>query len=410
MSFVLVISMVAFSPMMGITRSEAKSHRLKMYALPTVKNIKIIINKGKKVSYYKIYRAKVSKKSLNKFYEHAGCKNIPMKDFKFIKKTKKPSYTDKRVNKNNYYGYYVKGFSKKGKCVDKYINRDWDECLRHIGKLDTPTLITGPDDNITGHTGSTSKKLNMYMETRFGGPVAKYCILYRKAEGTKKYKKIKKIKIDLDKERDQIWKRISDKTVKAGKKYYYKVKLYYKANNKKYYSKVSSPLKMWAVDDKPKYNVECMTSPFTWDCKKNPNGKHDFVLRITDKKCNGKTILTNDNSSYNCVHDYYAFEGQACDYDIVEYSYDNKNWIKMTDKGFVLSKKKDVYVKYILTPDEMQKEKIIKFGGASKDSKLICHNFGYCGVRMEYFPLVGYLYLKSGKGLFDLDGEIDWEG
>ena len=81
MSFVLVLSLVAFSPIMGTTRSEAKSHRLKMYALPTVKNIKIIISKGKKASYYKIYRAKVSKKSYKKLYEYAGCKDIPMKNF-----------------------------------------------------------------------------------------------------------------------------------------------------------------------------------------------------------------------------------------------------------------------------------------------------------------------------------------
>ena len=103
MSFVLVLSLVAFSPMMGTTKSEAKSHRLKMYALPTVKNIKIIISKGKKASYYKIYRAKVSKKSYKRLYEY-GFNNY--RNYLILNKDniKIKSKRYKRLYiKNNYY-------------------------------------------------------------------------------------------------------------------------------------------------------------------------------------------------------------------------------------------------------------------------------------------------------------------
>ena len=368
----------------------AKSKKIVMYSTPSIKSIKISINYGKKVSYYKIYKATLSKS----YVKNTLCKldYIPKKKYKLLRKTSKKKYIDKKVKKNKYYAYIVKGFSKKGKKVEEYNDRYAYNCLRNIGSIATPTLkydVFDAEDCLCS-SNCSSKKLAMFSESKSGGPVPTSFILYRKEEGKKKYRKLKEKKIIREDECGFICDWIDDKKVETNHHYYYKVKYCIKTKKKKYYSKMSNAIKLWAVDSLPSYDIECLTNPFTWDCKKYPDEKHEFIYKVADRKTNGKTIIHIAGGCYYNGRDNVLFNS-------AQYSFDMINWYTMSEEGIELPKNKAIYIRSYLTPydynggSEYDKLDKVFFAGVNKNSYI-------------YFGSIKYdcsLGRYAGEGMFD---------
>lgn len=354
----------------------AKKKKMEMISLPSVKNIKIKITKGKKVAYYKIYRAVFTEEyvsKLNKSY----IQYVPKKKYKFIAKTKKLSFIDKKVKKMKLYRYGVKGFNKKGKCIESFYDRESYVRPLHIGNIETPVLFYDDYNDEYGYTKCSSKKLVIYCRNNYGGPCVSSYILYRKEEGEKKFKKLFEKK-NRDKNTCAFEKYITDTKVKANHKYYYKVKLCLKNKKKKYYSKMSNQIMLHAVDD-PYYSTKCMTKSFVWDCNHNPDEQHDFVFMISKTSNNIPDIIYPSGGHY-----YSSKHVSGVGFHYNEYSYNNLEWFPIPENGLELTKGKTIYIKCTLSPYtyEGQKLNAVFFEGADdKNAHIYIGSIGNIGVK-----------------------------
>ena len=184
----------------------------------------------------KIYRADVTKK-----YKKGGSFRVSKKKFKRIATVsgKTTEFKNTKVKKKRCYAYYIDVYTKKnGKIVCTHSSYSSYKDLAYIG-IERPTVSESDSDNY--HTDENQ----IFFRVSYGvGAKPKKFILYRKAIGEKKYKKIK---LKPQSNSDDYPFLYCDTDVKANKGYIYRAKGYYKQGKKKYYSKRSYGSKIWAT-------------------------------------------------------------------------------------------------------------------------------------------------------------------
>lgn len=204
-----------------------------------------------------------------------------------------------KAGKNEYLHLYVKGISKKTRtkyvgdavCWSGVATPDWDDYSYAESKC-SPTFI---ELEVLGGGGMTPDGYK----------------IYRKVEGGKSYKFIKKIKT---KKKYLTWR---DTTVKTGKGYYYKVSSYRKTGKKILRSKKSYSILRYAVNYGGKYQV-------TAD---KVDGQ--TTIKLTSDTKNGETV-------FRLYEFYYAVmlaEEEGHYYKLTEYSLDGETWKTITDSS-----------------------------------------------------------------------------
>ena len=134
--------------------------------------------------------------------------------------------------------------------------------------------------------------------------------IYRKEAGTSKYKKIKTLKTN---NKHIVW---TDKNVKSGKGYYYKVRAYRKTGKKTVYSKKSKGFLRYAINFNGQYAVSTKTDD------------DSLTIKLTSSVNNGDTVFTMAELYYNYIQKGSAGDGYIARY----YSTDGSNWIAITDQ------------------------------------------------------------------------------
>ncbi|MCR4604879.1 MAG: hypothetical protein K5639_02660 [Eubacterium sp.] len=173
------------------------------------------------------------------------------------------------------------------------------------------------------------KRIDVEGYVESGGLKPTGVMIYRKAKGEKKYKKIATLK------KKSSFK-YKDKNVTAGDKYYYKVRAYRKVNGKKKYSKYSEVLVRSAVYKEPKYTVEI-----------TDRSSESMTIKITSKKNNGITYF--DINPYALCDDKDEIEDVIPENPayIESYSYDGENYIELEEKKEIeLKGKETVYLQF----------------------------------------------------------------
>ncbi len=296
-----------------------KAKRLPISLKSNMKSISVKWKTKKNVKRYVIYRTDVTKAVTAQDYDRM----FKMSDYKKIAKVSstKKSYKDKKVKNNHYYAYVVNGYKKvNGKYKLAYTSYDRDSyeyCCRGLG---IPELLNGGD----GENYTNSKNcIYLYHQTICGVDPSSV-VLYRKAEGESKYKKISYKTVEKI---QNLAGTIKDTTVKPGTIYYYKIKTKKKYNGKTYYSKLSIVIRIPAVNVTGKYTVSAIPVP------ENPD---EIIIGFTSDEDNG--VLTISQSNWT--------DGTENDIRALEYSYDNVIWESMEGSKAVIEPGKTAYIKF----------------------------------------------------------------
>lgn len=165
--------------------------------------------KKKSVSGYEIYRAKRNKSGEYTYYQKIATVSGNEK-----------KYTDKTAGYKNWYSYKVKAYKKQG---NRKVYKYEGDTVIYTG-MGTPSVVCAG-----GHLYTTSKLIQLEIQTYGFAPNAYE--IYRKDGLSKKYKKIKTIKVKGDR---GYWFRYVDKKVTKGKTYSYKVRAYKIIKGKNY--------------------------------------------------------------------------------------------------------------------------------------------------------------------------------
>lgn len=195
--------------------------------------------------------------------------------------------------------------------------------------MGTPSVVCAG-----GHLYTTSKLIRLEIQTYGFAPNAYE--IYRKDGLSKKYKKIKTIKVKGDR---GYWFRYVDKKVTKGKTYSYKVRAYKIIKGKKLYSKYSYPKKITAINTRATYKVQ--------NCTKENGKTKSIVVGLTSKEGNADTIFTFDPESKYSDITYYWENGDGesqVDLVPVKYSFDNVNWSSFPKEGVRLSEHQTIYI------------------------------------------------------------------
>ena len=284
----------------------------------------------KSVTGYEIYRAKQNESGDIKNY-----KKIATVSGKTTK------YTDKTVKYKNYYSYEVKAYKKSGS-KKKYMYEGGSGAYT---AMDVPSLL----GNGTLYEWSHTTNNSIYFSGGTAGISINGFEIYRK-EGSSKYKKIKTIKV---KEGIDYFD-YTDKKVKRGKTYFYKVRTYRIVYGKKQYSKFSNVIKLRAVKCHPTYTVQNLV--------KGEGKTKSIVVGLTSNKGNGDILFKKDNS-YNYYNDSTFYYLVA-----VKYSLDNVNWIPFPDNGVKISEYQTIYIMF----EEENGNEIDFYSKSAKSSGIEC--------------------------------------
>lgn len=296
-----------------------KAKRLPIRLKSNMKSVTVKWKKKKDIKKYVIYRTDVTKDVLDQDYD----RKYKMSDYKKIAKVsgKKKSYKDKKAKNNHYYAYVVEAYKKvKGKYKLAYTSYDsdcYEYCCRGLG---IPELLNGGD----GENYTNSKSCVYLYHQTYCGVDPSSVVLYRKAKGESKYKKINYKTVEKI---QNLAGTIKDTTVKPGTVYYYKIKTKKKYNGKVYYSKLSKAIRIPAVNVTGKYTVSAIPVP------DNPD---EIIIGFTSDKYNG--VLTISQSDWT--------DGTENDIRVLEYSYDNVIWKSMTGSKAVIEPGKTAYIKF----------------------------------------------------------------
>lgn len=361
-------------------KTEAKVKLVKNFTLkPGMKSMKLKWKKNKKVSYYKIYRYKI-KKHTDELID------LKKKKYKKIATTyNKKSYTDKKAKRNKRYSYFIEGY-KKRKGKDKLISSNYEnsaDTYEYVG-LDQPDLF---NDGCGEFYENTINKLHLLATFDFGVTPQKVMV-YRKAKGEKKYKKIATYKV----KKNGFAREIVDKKVTPGKTYSYKVRSYRKYKKKKYYSKYSLVETISALNLVGKYKVDCLT----------PAGEvNTFRFKMTGKdKYNGDLTVKPDNKNNYFSYTYTEAKDKpfwSYDCHINSYSTDGVTWKTIPEKGVILKGTNSLFFEAkINIPLDVTTIPKVYFGGDS-------------GCYESYiFSDYMFKYHGSGAGLGYATGNIDF--
>ena len=208
----------------------------------------------------------------------------------------------------------------KGKYKLAYTSYDsdyYEYCCRGLG---IPELLNGGD----GENYTNNKSCVYLYHQTYCGVNPSSVVLYRKAKGESKYKKINYKTVEKIR---NLAGTIKDTTVKPGTIYYYKIKTKKKYNGKTYYSKLSKAIRIPVVNVTGKYTVSAIPVP------DNPD---EIIIGFTSDKYNG--VLTISQAKWTD-----GIENDIC---ALEYSYDNVIWKSMTGKKAVIEPGKTAYIKF----------------------------------------------------------------
>ena len=284
-----------------------------------MKSVSVKWKNNKNIEKYVIYRTDVTKDVL----DHENDYTFDMSKYKKIGKVsgRKKSFTDKKAKKNHYYAYVVEAYKKvKGKYKLAYTSYNKDSYDYTCRGLGVPELLNGGDGE--NYTNSISC-IYLYHQS-YSGADPTSVILYRKAKGESKYKKVKFTTIEKI---NNLAGTIKDTTVSPGKIYYYKIKTKKKFKGKTYYSQKSKAIRIPAVNVTGKFDISAI--PVSGD----PN---EIIVKFTSDKYNGTLTLSQSKSSEETEKDMRA----------LGYSYDNAVWKSMTDSKAVLEPGKTIYIKF----------------------------------------------------------------
>ena len=223
----------------------------------------------------------------------------------------KKSYTDKTAVANKEYDYLIKGYKKKnGKLTCVYKN---NSLYAYTGLAP----LWGTYDYCETKTKPTAIPLTVHLEKYNLHPSG--VELYRKT-GSNKYIKIKTVKP----KKNQYTLKYTDRNVKKGKTYYYKLRYYKVIKGRKVYSEYSQPLKLRAVNYIGDYTMKTLT--------KGDQQVTSLEFSLTSNKGNGTMTI---DAEFACD---YIYEKKDSD-EIKEvelllkaYSFDNKKWVTDFDE------------------------------------------------------------------------------
>lgn len=257
--------------------------------------------KSKTLSMTKV-RVSWKKHSIDKYviYKYYFDKNGKYKKKKIKTVSGKKNSTVLKLGKNKEEDLYVKGVKKKkhGKQVV------------YFGQIRVFTGLPRLDwlDLDWPYYRSPSEINLLLMSDETGGLTPTGYEIYRKKDGTKKYKRIKRIKA----KRLDSWK---DTSVEAGEYYYYKVRSYLKRGKKTYWGKMSETRYMGAINYEGRFKVQM------------ESGEDTMVLKVTSDLLNGKISAIIDAGE-----GFPAKEENVC-YTVEKYSDDGENWKPVTKDG-----------------------------------------------------------------------------
>ena len=329
----MVVALIATS--ITILPKKVEASGFNHYTYSKLNGIKVAWKKKKGAKKFRVYR--LVKKN-NYFDEN----NYPKRsDFKKYKTTKKRSFLDKKTKKGRYYSYFVDVVNKKGRVIASSWMENCDMAIRGIDRPSVSNQGYGEDYSNTPH------KLYLYISPGDGYTSKKMKYqLFRKAEGDKKFKKIRTAKYPRG------WSdEYCDKTVTPGKTYIYKVKSFLKKGKKKYTSKYSETCVIPAVEFKATYKVESITKSGIYYGK-----SMEAVIKFSNgQKYNGKTTFQG-RTYYNSIGKAGSFSYEMV---LTAYSEDNKNWIDARNKRVEIPTNGSVYIKFEIKTTKPEEDKII---------------------------------------------------
>lgn len=221
-----------------------------------------------------------------------------------------------------------------------------DALVYVYNKLSRPTMCH-PKEIARGGSKScfycSNKKHYLEIKMKIGDDDYKTKFkVYRRAAGSKKYKKIKvknegHVWSDFDWGSNKTRNVFMDYTAKAGKTYYYKVKLYRKQGKKTIYSPMSKPFKMKMTSDTGIYKVKSITKPSL--------GVNQVTVKVTSNKGNANTYFPSYGDEWT-----YRNGKESYDCKLVAYSFNNKKWI--ANKKGTLKPGKSIYLKFQFDKDD----------------------------------------------------------
>ena len=327
LAVVLAVSLLLVFPFENTyAAKDTNVKKLNYSMVPSMGAIKLKWKK-KDVSCYQIYRVSFAKSDTTMDY-------VPFSKYKKVARIsgKKTSWTDKKVKKNRYYAYVIRGYRKnKDSKVRVYDSYSKHSLHSEIPGLDKPEIFNdGDGENYT----NSKDRIYLYVQRNYG--VRPHgAVIYRKAAGSSKYSKITVKKMSSSKFTEGAEYR--DSTVKPGKTYYYKARTWVKKNGKKKYSRYSKAVKISAVNYRGKYTVEPVTAAGT---------VNEFAVKVNSNKYNGVLTLKGieDPDVYYC-----AEEDIKQTIKLTAYGSDGKTWIEVPSSGLKIKAGQSIYLKYAFT-------------------------------------------------------------
>ena len=344
----VMISMTLVFPANTSFAASKKVKHINITTSPTMKTIKLKWKHKKGVRQYVIYRKLVESNPYITDYKMSEYEKIGKVKVRAGKK--KYTYKDKKVEKNQYYAYVLKAYKKKkGRKYLAYTSYQEGVMEYDCCGLQEPELLNGG----YGENYMNGKNRTYLYVQRVSGVEPSSAVLYRKAKGQSKYKKIKVKKVEAGSFGCGMFYR--DSSVKPGKIYYYKAKTVKKKKGKKYYSKASNTVRIPAVNFLAYYDVESVTAP---------GEVGFFIIKISSAKYNGKLTLAHEAQAS------YSTEGNAAEDGkmllLSQYSKGGKTWKTIPAKGLNIKAGQTRYLKFVSSDSEN-----VNFGGnATEQSNL----------------------------------------
>ncbi|MCR5703555.1 MAG: fibronectin type III domain-containing protein [Eubacterium sp.] len=205
-----------------------------------------------------------------------------------------------------------------------------------------------------GENGFKNSTKKLYLELSSTNKKFTGYKIYKRVKGTKKWK----LAATVNKKKNFY----TDKKVKAGKTYQYKVKCFYKSKKKVVYSKYSNIEKISAVNYDGKYTAKLLGTDVE---------KKEITLSVTSHKYNGNTIFKKTEESV------IKENKKEAPFTFTQYSLDQKTWKDIPEKGIKVKAGKTIYLKGVVT----ENEKSVKF--AEIDAKKAHLVFGDTEIKYE---------------------------
>lgn len=281
------------------------------------KRVTIKWKKVKGAKRYVVYRSRALSKS---YYSYNGAPSLKLKKVKKLS-SRKSSYKDKKLKFGKHYVYVIKAYKKKnGKW--KMIARDKVEA--YVGVRETDWYEYQLSDVPYSPT-------SVQLRTQFnsGGMKPTGYILERKTDGAS-YKRIANVKYANNKSG-----KFTDKNVKTGVRYTYRLRPYVRYKGKTMYGAYSSAFSRRLANSTGTYAVTLIESMTSGDI---------ITLKLVSDKNNGPLVFRLGQATYLRSDD---TDGENEDgAKIIKYSTDGATWKSYVRDKVKLDPGKTLYLQY----------------------------------------------------------------